>query len=361
MIDLFPFFLQKLMKTYIPLFLVLLLLCSPVFAKSGSEIATQVATLLNEQTACVIHIDLTQIDLKTACEEAVGQLEPFLAAINLDEKSIQGIAREAKRILRKGEKKIQDSLDTLVSQCGVSDVYFLGWNEPSLEFFAVPLANRAVAEREALVSFLREIPFLEGAYLEYGSGVQERNGFQVFGAFSPERFQEFPDEGDAKVKTILEDALKQATGTTLQVVVFLQTVKFFDQPLHPKSEIELQWSELADSMQKKLQSAVLTFDISQMKGTLILQANSESDAIDFEQDYRRGIELVGELVRESIQKDRDMAFLAPLVAEFLKGALKTVELQRNGNRFIMQYEDKMMFSTLINGAVGTAHFVFPSP
>jgi len=343
-----------------PLLLFLFLVfCSSVFAKSGREIASQIAPLLDEQTAFVVHIDLLQIDFRTVCEEAISQLEPFLASLDIDEKSIQGIAREAKKILRKGEKKIQDRLDTLIDKCGVYDVYLLG--NGSLEFFAIPLEHRTAAEREALVSLLKETSFLEDTFLEFGSGVQERNGFQVFGTFLPERFEELPAKGDAKVKATLEDALKQVTGTPLQAVAFFnsaQTNRAWLIPFsQPKSENERQWNELVDSMRKKIQCGVFTFDVSRMECMLVLQALSEPDAESLEQDFRRGIDLIGKLARESLQEDQDMAFLAPLVAEFLKGALKTVHPERDGNRFILQYEDKMVFPMLINSGVGIANFI----
>ena len=351
------------MKKSILLLLLFLFFCSGTFAKSGREIATQIAPFLDERTTYVVHVDLSQIDFRAICEEAVDQLEPFLASLNTDEKSIQGIAREAKKILRKGEKKIQDYLDTLINKCGVSDVYMLG-NASLGEFFAIPLENRTAAEQEALLSFLKEVPGLENSFLEFGSGVQVRNGFQVFGTFSPEQFQELPDKGDAKIKAVLEDALKQTTGTTLQAALFFHTAptgQEWDSPLfsQPKNEMERQWNELVDSMGKKIQNGHLTFDVSKMECVIALQACSESDAKGLEQDFRHGIELIGEWTRESLQEDRDMAFLAPLVAEFLKGALKTVQPKRTDNRLVLQYEDKMMFSTMINGAVGVAHFMFP--
>ncbi len=353
------------MKRILPL--LFLLFCSPAFAKSGSEIATQIAPLLGERTAFFVHVDLTQIDLKTVCEEATGQLEPFLVSLNLDEKSIQGIAREAKKILRKGEAKLQKYLDTLVNQCGVSDVYFLAEGNDKdgalWGYFAIPLAGRTAVQREALVSFLKEDLYLNDTFLEYGSGVREHKGFQIFGTFSPERFQEFPDKGDAKVKTIFKDALQPTTGATFHMVVvfhFVHTTKDYGEWFpNPKNDNERQWNELMVSLGEKFQCVVLTFDVSRKEFTFILQTNSEADAKGLEQDYQRGIELAGELVKESVQENQDTAFLAPLVAEFLKGAFRAVQLKRDGSRFVFQQEEKKMFSMLINGGVGAAHFMLP--
>jgi len=358
-ITVYPHSLAMNLKKSLLLLLLFLVFCSSVFAKSGRDIALPIAPFLDEQTTFVVHVDLSQINSRAVCEEAVGQLEPFLASLNIDEKSIQGIAREAKKILRQGERKIQNDLHTLIDICGVSDVYLLGHG--SLVFLAVPLENRTTAERQALVSFFKEVPFLEDTFLEFGSGVQEQNGFQVFGAFSPERFQELPGKGDTKVKTVLEDALKQTVGTTLQAVVFpnsLQTGEEWRPPFpNSKSENERQWNELIGSMGQKIQCGVFTFDVSQMKCVLVLQAYSESDAESLEQDFKRGIDFIGEIARESLQEDQEMAFLAPLIAEFLKGALKTVQPERDGNRFVLEYEDEKMFSMVINGGIGITHFL----
>jgi len=346
------------LKKNLYLLLLLLFSCPQAFAKSGREIATQIAPFLSERTVYVVHFDLSQIDFRAVCEEAIHQVEPFLTSFNVDEKSIQGIAREVKKIIRKGEKKIQDDLDTLIDKCGVSDVYIL--DNDSLQFFAVPLEKRTAAQREALVSFLKD-----ELLWEFGIEIQEHNGFQVFGAFSPERLQELPGKGDAKVQAACEAALKQTTGTTLQAVLLFNstpTGKEGNPPFpQPKNKIERQWNEFVESMRKTIQSGVLTFDVSKMECVASLQANSESDAKILEQGFRHGIELIGELAGESIQEDRDMAFLAPLVAEFLKGTLKTVQPKRDGNQFVLQYEEKMMFSMMINSFIGAAHFMGNRP
>ena len=351
------------MKKQILLSFLFLLFCSTSYAKSGEEIAAQIAPLLNERTILVIHIDLSQIDFRDVCEKATSQLEPFLASLNIDEKSIQGIAREAKKILRKGEKKIQNCLDTLIDKCGVTDVYYLGCDAPetdesTLDFFAIPLENRTVAQRNALASFLKEIPHLEDTFLEFGSEIQEHDGFQVFGTFSPERYREIPDQGNAKVQAMLGDALKQTHGATLRAVMILGNINFIESN-RPGRELEHQLGELLDAMTKKLKYGVFTFDISRMECTVILQANLESDAKDLEQDFQTLIELYGELAKESIQEDQDMAFLAPLVGEFLKGSLKAAKPNRDGSRFVVQYENDMIFSAFINTLVGAAHFVLP--
>ena len=360
------------MKTYIPSLLLFLLFCTAAHAKSGGEIAAQIAPLLNERTVVVAHVDLSQIDLHDICEKATSQLEPFLVSLDLDEKSVQGIAREAKKLLLKGEKKVQKYLDTLIDKCGVTDVYWLFTDAPktadskspgTMGFVAIPLANRTTVQREALVSFLAEdfsffLDELDWKFeLKFNSEIQEIDGFQILGTASPEQFREFHGEADTKAKAVLEDAFKQSPEAILQVgVLFNEHTTNFGESLQPNSEVERQWGELFVAMTKKNRYGVFTFDVSKMACTIILQANSESDAKGLEEDFQTAAGLLGELVKEGMEEDKDTAFLAPFIAEFMKGSFKTVVPKRDGSRFAVQYENEMIFSMIVNGLVGAAHF-----
>ncbi len=345
-------------------FLLLLSLCSSAFAASGKEVATQIAPLVNERTMFVAYADLSRIDFHAVCESAVTEVEPFLASLEMDEKSIKGVGKEAKKLILKGEKLVQDYIDVLTKKCGVTDFYLLAQaaekkagskkreKEP-LAFAAIPLKGLSKEQQETLHK------------LGPRSEILDFEGFCVVDFDRTDlanRLEEIHGETSATKIRSLENAFNFTAEADVRIV-FLPTegetesIAFSNRKT--KSEAERQFGDLLASMVSKIQWIALTGDLKKMELAVILEAETEAEAVNLEKDYLKAVELGCEAARIEMEKNKDTAFLAPLVVEFSKGYFKAVQPKHEESRFVLKYENKPFFSVLLGGYVGAAYFMLP--
>ena len=358
-----------------------LLLCSAVHAKTGEEIATQIAPLVNETTRFVAHADLSKINLDQICSESIKQIEPFLNGINLDEKSVKGISREATKLVAKGQKRVQSYLDGLVQESGITDVFFIAQaeivdetNERGLAFLAFPLKNRSKTQQDALSQVLAP-----GIDAEYLSEAFELHGFQIIAisggtreVVSQEQVEKALEQETIQSQKLLEEAFDQMDHSRSIRGIFLprndqldKMLEIFDIFSAPTMRLEKddetlsEYVELAKSYTKKTSWMSYVIDFSTWKYRLVVKANTEADAKAMEKDFDRSIFLSGELVKKAIAQEPDFAFFAPLASEFVKGFYETQKPLRDGDQFITEWESPMLFGNLLNFYVGIAHFALP--
>ena len=361
-----------------------LLLCSAVHAKTSKEIATQIAPLVNEATMFVAYADFSKINVDQICGDSVKQIEPFLNGIDLDEKSVKGVSREAAKLVAKGQKRVQSYLDGLVQESGVTDVFFImqvdmteteeETSERALVFLAFPLENRTKTQRDALSQVL-----LPGIEAEYLSEVFDLHGFQIVAisvgiaeVVSHERIEKALKQEPTQSLKIPGEAFAQVDhspsirGIFLprndQLDKMLEVFNLFSGPasqLKKDDEIFREYVELGKSYTKKISWMSYEFDFSTWTYRLTVKADSEADAKALEKDFDRSIFLSSELVKKAIAQEPDFAFFAPLASEFVKGFYESQKPRRDGDRFITEWESPMLFANILNFYVGIAHFALP--
>ena len=360
-----------------------LLFCSAVHAKTGKEIATQIAPLVNEATLFVAYADFSKINVEQICGESVKQIEPLLNGVDLDEKSVKGISREATKLVAKGQKRVQSYLDGLVQKSGVTDVFFViqteidetgdETNESALMFLAFPLENRTKTQQDALSQVLS--PGIEAEYL---SEAIELHGFQIVAisvdnleSVSKERIEKALEPEPTQSLKFLEEAFSQMENSSLQGAMLpgngqfdkiLEAFNFFSAPsmyLGKDDETYREYVEIGKSYMKKISWLSYEFDFSTWTYRLTVNAKSEADAKMLEKDFDRYILLSCELIKKNIAQEPDFAFFAPLAFEFVKGFYETQKPLRDGDQFITEWESPMLFGNLLNLYVGIAHFTLP--
>ncbi len=347
-------------------FLLFLSLCSSAFAASGKEIVSQIAPLVNDRTAFVAYADLSRIDFHAVCENAVAEVEPFLTSLAMDDRSVKGVGKEAKKLILKGEKSVQEYIDVLTIKCGVTDFYLLGQSaekkadsrnrDPDLMFAAIPIKNRTKEQQEALRKLSEE------------TETQEIEGFQVIvlrdflHTVPPDRLKVIRGEPGAEQTRRLENAFHLTKDADIRAVV-LATEDMTDEvsfsTRKTKSETERQFNDLLFSMSSKIQWVALACDLKKMELNVIFEAGTEAEAANIEKDYMKAVELGCEAARAEMEKDKDTAFMAPLVVEFAKGFFKANQPKHEESRFVLKYENKPLFSAVLGGYIGAAYFMLP--
>lgn len=248
---------------FIPPLLSVLMLLVPLttpFALGQQKAAEQVKPLLSETTFCVVHVDLSRIDLDAMFKTALAQIDENLEKLYTEEET-----RDQFREMYQMQSQfllgiVIPYMKTLTEDAAVSDAFFVFDTElfeSEIPFFlAIPLEGKTTKQQEALGKFFQSLktPAVEfpirfkrhGFYFmipgepdspympnneQFRQMIQERKTARQ--AFVRERFKELAPAP----RTDFPEGIADLKDYPIQIV-------FAENPMFLESIPELPWDEV---------------------------------------------------------------------------------------------------------------------
>lgn len=357
--------------------LFLLLFSAAVSARESGEnpLLEKVDPFLNDSLFMLAHLDISKVDIKELCSESFESIESVLLLLEIDEKSIRGINREAKKILKKGENRLLEYQQSLAGRFGITEVFLAVYGKDDSKsgvevFLLFPTENRTKKQRENFALWMKE------RSEQWGAAFYETRGMQILGDLDEfeedsgwECFQRektiqydlsplFSPENDSSFRVVC--FLSEQWTETLIAILTLENNPGVFSVVPPKDkERKEKLAEKFRSLFARPRCLFFEADFQNMEMQYTVQNFSDSDLQQVRKIWSEIVDLCGESILEQFDQGGEMGFLAPMFSEFFKGLYRTY-LPGEENLQMQKVVDLKPGGTFaINILIGAAHFLLP--
>ena len=271
--------------TAIPM--ILLLFATAISAKEPEKIVEQIASLVDESTFMVAHLDLEAVDVDKLIDRATLYFRQMIKLSNSDDDSAR-IMKEFKKIIDEKGPMLTEPLEKFRKETGLKEAFCVGSlaEQPFMFILAFPIKDLTAEQTEALNRYLDQIGSPREIRLE-------KNGFLMFGGLAPGIYMD-PDEIAEALENQLDNFKPKAVPALLEAFALRKDDPLKAAFIMPKGAAKM-LKNLVDNYELevpapifgflnystlKLKWAVVGFNPEQPEMQAVVKANSVSAAKD---------------------------------------------------------------------------------